>query len=252
MKTTRIYGAALLLAATLSLQGCGGAAQAAATDPEIEALKARVAALEAAGAGTSSAIAALRDDLAKPQRDDLVVGSPLVAVRKASAVGEVAAVGTLVGYVSAGGRLEVASELVGASASGYLFRISAAPLARTPVSLAGPIWYETSNCSGQGYVSGSGSGAVVGQHGAAQGFVFRIGSGPGNSDVDDPAAYHMVRAGADDTTITVASHRSSLTGCTADPPGAVPLMFPVEANDPGLTFVPSGPWEGRVSIGAGS
>lgn len=129
------------------------------------------------------------------------------------------------------------------SATGYLYSVDLNGVD----GLTGPanheIFYESNNCSGQGYISG------VSDYGANQGYVFAI-TNNGGTTWDDPAQFYYVPAGSVRVgPINFASRRSSIEEFCVATNGTEQVAYPVLPNDPAITGVDSGPIKTPITLG---
>lgn len=247
-----------LAIASLALQGCSSDAGASPACSECALLDARVAALEAKTAAAEARLAEAEARLPEIRGvafADALVVTPAAgaATRKADLGADVpvdAVIGTLVGYAAPNGDAATATATLGSSTSGYLFSVPAGQGPSETVAVAGPVYFEGAGCTGQAWVAGTGSGAVVSLLGARTGLVFRVLAGTFGEVVDRPEQYWTVPKGSTPVAGAWASKMVNVDECLADA-GASPIMFPAAPNDPAVTGLPSGPLGGKVGLGAG-
>ena len=129
------------------------------------------------------------------------------------------------------------------SALGYLYTVDLNGVN----GLTGPtnheIFYESGNCSGQGYISG------VSDYGANQGYVFAI-TNNGGTTWDDPAQFYYIPAGSVRTgPITFNSRRASIEELCVPSTGTEQVAYPVLPNDPAVTGVDGSPIKTPITLG---
>lgn len=147
--------------------------------------------------------------------------------------------GTLLGYIPSDVPVYKSTLFSIKSPNGYLYSVPnnrGGTNGYVAIRQESGIYYETADCSGQGYTSD-----FVTEYGATQGVVFRIGAGQYNEIVDDPNQYFMVTAGADRYTYTAQSRMTKVGTCesTASLPSNGFSGFAVAPNDPAVSGVES-------------
>lgn len=161
--------------------------------------------------------------------------------------------GTAVGFLPADVPLHRANRFSIKSERGYLYFVpndNSSPSGVTHIGglqdggSAAPLFYASADCTGQGFVSTQ----FLGDYGASQGIVFRLGAGEFNEINDDPNQFFYVPAGtARVTGIAYLSQTNSITKCTVE--SGVISGYPAIVNDPAVTGVESAPIEIPVTIG---
>lgn len=206
----------LLIVASAFVASCldDAEAQSGVSRAEFNALLDRVTALEANAPG------------------DKAYSADAAGLAKA-ATPEGKALGTALGF--SGGLPDSSNEMGLRSATGYLYTVNVGSGEKT-----GPknheIFYESADCSGQGYMTG------ISDYAARQGYVFAI-TANGGTTWDNPSQFYYVPAGSvrvADIPVNVQSRRAAIEAFCFSANDTENIAFPVLANDPAITGVDSG------------
>lgn len=214
---------------------------AGVTRAEYDALVATVATLQAK-------VTALE---ANQPGDKVFAGAGSVA-KATTAEGQ--PIGTMLGYVPGDGPVFQSSLFSMKSSTGYLYAVPNGSSADGQVLIGGygasgairPIYFESADCSGPGYVPGDG----VSGYGAVQGTVFRIGHPFG--DKANTAQYYAVVAGTEPRNggLAYGSLLETVGQCTVESGALTAASYQVAPNDPAVTGVDNAPIAAPVKLEA--